>query len=288
MEGELPSVLQDITWETKDWGQTSPEELIQIWEAFGAFFARHTKKELYDLILKERIECFPGNTVKDILSEEQLEARGFWEEGKLPDSGKDVRYPGPFAKIQFGPSPAVARKPEENHDGGSLPFCGVKVLDFTWVYTGPWATQWLALYGAQVIKVESSSHLDTGRRSGGLGFTIFNSGKKSLTLNLKHPDGKKLAQRLIKWADVVAETFSPGTLNKLGFGYEELVKLNPGIILLSASMFGQNGPHAAQPGLGQLLASFAGFNHLTGWPDRLPVSWYSRIRGARKCRLASN
>ncbi|MBI4295950.1 MAG: CoA transferase, partial [Chloroflexi bacterium] len=288
MDGGLPPILRNIDWETIDWGQTSPEQLAQIWDAFARFFARHTRRELYQIALKERIEFFPGNTVADVIKEEQLEARGFWQERKVPElMGKTLKFPGPFAQIRF--SPVSVQKPETNlnkkQGQPARPFDGVKVLDFSWIYTGPMTTLWLAAYGAEVIKVESSSHLDTGRRGGGLGFVAWNSSKKSVTLNLKHPDGKKLARRLIKWADIVVENFAPGVMQRLGFGYDDLVKINPQIIMLSASMFGANGPHAAQRGLGQELTSLAAFNELTGWPDRTPVTAHGAYTDYVACRL---
>ncbi|MBI4295988.1 MAG: CoA transferase [Chloroflexi bacterium] len=286
-DGPVPEVLRGIKWETLDWGDLSPEEAQKLWDAFGEFFKRHTRKELYEMALKERIEFFPGNTVKDILAEEQLEARHFWQEEKIPElANKPIRFLGPVAQAYFPPGPAGAKvQPVAKKNGYPLPFEGIKVLDFTWVYTGPWMTQWLAAFGAEVIKVESSSHLDTGRRSGGFTFTAYNSGKKSIVLNLKHPKGKELAQRLVKRADIVTENFSPGTLEKLGFGYEELQKINPRIILLSTSMLGSTGPHAAQPGLGQHLASLSGFNDLTGWPDRPAVTAGGPFTDIVACRV---
>jgi crotonobetainyl-CoA:carnitine CoA-transferase CaiB-like acyl-CoA transferase len=90
----------------------------------------------------------------------------------------------------------------------------------------------------------------------------------------------------VKWADVVVENFTPGTLQKLGFGYEEMDRINPGIVMMSASMFGANGPDALQPGLGEILVSFAGFTDLVGWPDRPPVN-AGPYTDAVACRIAA-
>ncbi|MBI4296023.1 MAG: CoA transferase [Chloroflexi bacterium] len=285
MEGDLPDIVRNIQWETIDPEQTSPADMAQIWDAFARLFARHTHQEIYQIALKERIELLPGNTVKDLLTEEQLQARGFWQEQDVPDLSRTLRFPGPFARVHFPPASDETGTAPREKQGQGLPFQGLKVLDFSWVYTGPFITQWLAIYGAEVIKVESSSHLDVGRRRGGLGGAAWNSAKKSIALNLKHPRGSELCRRLVKWADVMVENFTPGTMQRLGFGYEDLLKINPQIIMFSASTFGANGPHAAQPGLGMELASLAGFNDLTGWPDRLPVSAHGPYTDILACRI---
>lgn len=272
-EVDVPEKVLDIDWNIFDWEETSPEDAALIWDTFSRFFVRHTHQELYQIALKERIQLFPGNTVKDFLTDEQLEAREFWQERFIPDLNKTLRFPGPFAKIHFPPEdPKTEVKPKSVQS--DLPFQGVKVLDFSWVVTGPWITQWLALYGAEVVKIESSKTGSSGRRSRGrdFAFVAWNSAKKSLTLNLKHPHGQELIRQLVAWADVVVENFSPGTMQRMGLGYEDLIKINPHIIMFSASMMGGSGPHTSQPGLGQILSTLSGFTELTGWPDRLPVT----------------
>ncbi|MBI4289640.1 MAG: CoA transferase, partial [Chloroflexi bacterium] len=175
---------------------------------------------------------------------------------------------------------------------------GIKVADFTWVLTGPLTIKYLANFGAEVIKVESGTRLDNSRitipykdgiegvnRAGP--FQLFNAGKKSLSLNLSHPKGRELARKVAAWADVVAENFTPGTMAKWGLGYEDLKKIKPDIIMLSASIQGGTGPYKQHPGFGWNLSGVAGFNHLTGWPDRGPVSphtaytdWVAPVYGA--------
>ncbi len=278
-EGDLPDPVRQIDWDTLDLAKITPEELAKVWEPFARFFKRHTRQELFQLALKERVQLFPVNTVAEVLEDEQLEARGFWEKRKIPELGRTFRFPGSFARLTF--SPPV--RPEDGglEGGKDLPFEGLKVADFSWVATAPWITGWLASYGAEVIKVESTTRPDATRISGpykdnqpGLNrsaqFLVWNGGKKSLTLNLNHPDGQKLARRLVAWADVIFESFAPGTMQQWGLSYDELQKVNPQIVMLSASMMGASGPHAAQPGLGLQLTSLAGFTYLTGWPDRDP------------------
>jgi benzylsuccinate CoA-transferase BbsF subunit len=155
---------------------------------------------------------------------------------------------------------------------------GLKVLDLSWVIAGPLTSRILADYGATVIKVESSLRVDVERtnppfRDGVPGvnrssyFTIYNINKMSMTLNLKHPEGKKIILDLIKWCDVVVENFTPGVMAGFGLDYESMKKVNPKVIMVSLSSYGQDGPYANLPGLGFHASSLSGFPHFTGWPD---------------------
>ena len=102
-------------------------------------------------------------------------------------------------------------------------------------------------------------------------FAFFNANKYSFSLNLDHPKGIEIAKRLISWADVVAESFTPGMMEKWELGYEDLKRIKPDIIMLRNSNQGQSGPCAQHPGLGIQLGGLSGFTYLTGWPDRDPV-----------------
>ncbi len=162
------------------------------------------------------------------------------------------------------------------------PLEGIHILDFGWVLVGPLTTKLLASYGAEVIKLEGKTRADVCRTQGpfqkgnvGLDrsyrFLWTNTSKKSVTLNLAHPKGKKIAKRFVEWADVVVENFAGGAMERMGFGYDELKKIKPDIIMLSTSMQGQTGPHAGHPGYGMQLTALAGFDSITGWPDMEPV-----------------
>ncbi|MBI2850229.1 MAG: CoA transferase [Chloroflexi bacterium] len=159
---------------------------------------------------------------------------------------------------------------------------GIKVVDFSWVFAGPLITAYLGDYGAQVIKVESHSRLDLTRvsapykdgisgvnRSGS--FPVANNSKYGITINLKHPQASALVRRLITWADIVVENFGTGAMERLGLGYEELKKMNPQIIMLSATIQGQTGPRSTFAGYGWNTVALTGIGNLTGWPDRSPV-----------------
>ena len=165
------------------------------------------------------------------------------------------------------------------------PLDGLKVLDFCWVVAGPLTTKYLGEYGATVVRVESSKRPGTLRtgapfkdgvsglnRSGYYG--NYNVNKHSLTIDMRHPRARDLVLRIAKWADVVTENFTPGTMEDWGLGYEELKNSNPAIIMFSSSSLGRGGPMSGQPGFGPVLGSLAGLTQLTGWPDRDPVNPY--------------
>jgi benzylsuccinate CoA-transferase BbsF subunit len=163
----------------------------------------------------------------------------------------------------------------------ALPLAGVKVADFCWAIAGPTTTKYLAIYGAQVVKIETHSRPDSTRisppfagkpnRNSSLHFGILAPSKLSVSLNLKDPRAQEVAKRLIAWADVVTENFSVGQMGEWGLDYDSVRKINPKAIMLSSSQQGQTGPHAGHPGLGGMLQALTGFNHFTGWPDREPL-----------------
>lgn len=134
------------------------------------------------------------------------------------------------------------------------PLAGLRVLDLTRLLPGPLATQHLADYGAEVIKIEDTGAGDYARTMGAMHgdtsyfYRIVNRGKKSLRLDLKQPEGRNLLLRLVATADVVVEGFRPGVMDKLGIGYEVLAAANPKVVLCSISGYGQNGPYAQRAG----------------------------------------
>lgn len=163
-----------------------------------------------------------------------------------------------------------------------LIFEGLKVADFTWAAAGPIATKQLADNGATVVKVESERHPDSIRLGGPFAddvpginrsgfFADFNSSKLGLSVDMGHERAREIIEPLIRWADVVAESFRPGVMDKWGFGYEDLQKIHPGIIMFSSSLYGADGPYSFHPGFGMQGQAVAGIHGLTGWPDRPPA-----------------
>src|SRR5918911_2294886 len=162
----------------------------------------------------------------------------------------------------------------------------VKVIEFGAYAAGPCIGKYLANFGAEVVHVEPARRPDGFRlqyppfkdgqpglnRSGC--FAFFNDSKYGVTLDLKHPEGLKLAHKLVSWSDVVIENMRPGVMERLGLGYGTLRAIKPGLVMLSTSNMGQTGPHASHPGFGSQLSSLSGFTHLIGEPAGPPNFLY--------------
>ncbi len=156
-----------------------------------------------------------------------------------------------------------------------LPLSRFTVLDLTRVRAGPTCVRQLADWGANVIKIEAPEAVEGG---GGLGgprhgpdFQHVHRNKRSITLNLKHPDGLALFRRMVAKADVVVENYRPDVKDRLGIGYEALAAINPRIVLGSVSGFGQDGPYAKRPGFDQIAQGMGGLMSVTGLPGQGPV-----------------
>ena len=151
---------------------------------------------------------------------------------------------------------------------------GIKVLDFTQVYAGPYCTLLLKNFGADIIKVERPGAGDLTRNDvphtegmEGGPYINLNRGKKSITLNLGEKKGIDICKKLVEKVDVVVENFSPGTMDKLGLGSEELCRINPGLIYASISAYGQTGPLRDYPGFDPVAQAMGGMTMVTGFPD---------------------
>jgi crotonobetainyl-CoA:carnitine CoA-transferase CaiB-like acyl-CoA transferase len=158
------------------------------------------------------------------------------------------------------------------------PLEGIHILDFAWVGVGPITTKYLADYGADVIRIESAARIDvlriappwkdaTPNINGSQFFASFNTSKRGISLNLAEPKGREIAKRLVPWADIVVESFTPKAMKNWGLDYENLSAINSKLIMLSTCMQGQTGPNALYPGFGQLMAALSGFYYISGYED---------------------
>lgn len=159
----------------------------------------------------------------------------------------------------------------------SKPLENIRILDLTRFVSGPYCTMLLADFGAEVIKIELPEKGDDSRSLGpfkngkSLFFTSLNRWKKSVSLNLKTEKGKKILYDLTEKVDVVIENFRPGTMEKIGITYDKLKSVNPEIIYVSTSGFGQTGPDSKKAGLDLLIQALGGIMSITGWPDKPPT-----------------
>jgi crotonobetainyl-CoA:carnitine CoA-transferase CaiB-like acyl-CoA transferase len=283
-------------------GQETMETLLRAQSAVAAATAKRSKAELLALAMEKKLLIAPSATPGDILASEQFALRG------TLDEVAGVRGPGRFAVLSRSPiAPATAppalggsaarvlkewseprdaaltgaAHPVRAGDASVLPLAGVRVLDFTWAIAGPTVTRTLGDFGATVVRVEGAAHPDPCRTTrpflaGRFGaersaiFHTMNANKLQLGLDLTRPEARGVIFDLARWADVVLESFAPGVIERLGFGYAALSALNPRLIYLSTSLLGQNGPHARLAGFGNLGAALSGIWELVGWPDRAP------------------
>ncbi|MFP3495128.1 CaiB/BaiF CoA transferase family protein [Pseudomonas palleroniana] len=157
------------------------------------------------------------------------------------------------------------------------PLAGLKVIELGTLIAGPFASRICAEFGAEVIKVESPDGGDPLRKwrklyeGTSLWWFVQARNKQSLTLNLKHPDGLAILKQLLADADILIENFRPGVLEKLGLNWETLHALNPKLVMVRLSGFGQTGPMKDQPGFGAVGESMGGLRYITGFEDRPPV-----------------
>jgi formyl-CoA transferase len=157
------------------------------------------------------------------------------------------------------------------------PLDGIKVLELGQLIAGPFCTRIMGEFGAQVIKIESPRGGDPLRKwrklyqDKSLWWLLQARNKKSVTVDLKNPRGQEIVRKLAEEADIVVENFRPGSMEKWGLGYEELSKVNPGLIMVRLSGYGQTGPYRDRPGFGSIGEAMGGLRYVTGYPDRAPV-----------------
>jgi crotonobetainyl-CoA:carnitine CoA-transferase CaiB-like acyl-CoA transferase len=295
-------------------GQTPVESHEAVLEAIEAFTRTKTKAELLEAAFSRRLLIVPLNDCADLVASPHLAEREFWREIRHPVVDRPILHPGPFARLGATPldcsrpAPLLGElsTPEpRRHDADPAPTTdsgvsarasaspaprgrppeGLKVLDFSWVYAGPALTRTLADQGATVIKIESSTVHDALRATGPYlddvpgpnrtaNFANVNLGKWSIGLDLKQEAGREVALRLVDWADVVVENFSPKAMAGFGLDWPTLRERKPSLVMLSSSLAGQTGPHRMLAGYGTMGSALAGFGTVTGWPDRHPSAPY--------------
>ena len=284
-------------------GEEPLEEYERVKLCVEACTASKTKAELLKVAMERRLLLAPMTTIADVYKSDQFESRKYFVKPLGEGASANFAYPGAFARFSATPLSPTRRPPrlDEHREeiiseigrvacvesgGGAnnsaLPLAGLKVLDFMWALAGPGATRTLADFGATVIRVESSSKLDVVRtirpfmdgdespEKSAL-FHNTNAGKRMLTLDLTKPEGKEIAMDLVRWSDVVTESFSPKAMKAFGLDYASLREINPRLVMLSTCLFGQSGPLSMFAGYGNLAAAIAGFYSITGWPDRDPA-----------------
>ncbi len=311
----LTRLVDTETLRAMDWSDFSPntadDDTLRAIEAdVAAYFAAHTMSELYDLACETNLMLAPINSPREILASAQLAARDFWEEltdgrsipssfltTKAPPAELSAAGPGGTAPVVGGVGEqrlnskrGAASSPDRTPGRGSNgAWAGVNIIELGSGAAGPIATRYFAEHGATVLRIESRSRPDFLRvyalgpknphgLEGAPMFDGLNPAKRDVLFNLKHPRAVELVRRLVvEWADAVAENFAPRAMKGFGLDYDSLVAHKPDLVMVSACLNGQTGPHRNYPGFGGQGSALAGYNFLTGWPDREPVGPHGTI-----------
>ncbi|OBI84630.1 CaiB/BaiF CoA-transferase family protein [Mycobacterium sp. E740] len=272
-------------WEYREW----------IRERIGPWMRDRTVGEIVELGQLFRLPLAPlgnGATIPDM---DHLLERGVYVDN--PAGFRQPRPPWLMSSARPAPvgrTPSVGEADDEPLWGArgygtvapaaGMPLRGVRVVDFTAFWAGPAATHALAAFGADVIKIESIQRPDGIRYSGGMRknvddwweygwvFHAMNTNKRSVTLDLQSAEGRRLATKLISEADAVVENFSPRVMEQFGLGAQELLELNPRLVMLRMPAFGLTGPWRDRVGFAPTMEQIAGLAWVTGLPDGPPIA----------------
>jgi crotonobetainyl-CoA:carnitine CoA-transferase CaiB-like acyl-CoA transferase len=252
---------------------------------FREWLMEYTREELLEMAVAEGIVMGVAQRIDEVLGSEQFAFRNLWSEVAL--GGKRVRVPKPGYLLSKTPTSMAESGPALDADGAALranppvgrslaqgdrrerALDGVRVLDFGWNWAGPMAGQMLADMGAEVIRVETSKRQDLMRF---LDYTSYffchnNRSKKSVTINVKTPQGAAILRKLACQADIVLDNFAAGVMAKNGIGYDDIVKESPNVICVSMSMAGQKGPLQGMRGFASIATGYSGLELMVGYPD---------------------
>ncbi|MBV8359896.1 MAG: CoA transferase [Deltaproteobacteria bacterium] len=279
------------------------------WDALSLLLGEWIKdwkvNDLFHTAQQHRIPVAPVNRVADVYADIHLRERAFFAPMLLPNAERTIEVPAfPFKSSAMtwrferpaprlnehdgllqllnrrqGDTPPIAA---DESAGDSGPLAGVRVLDFTWVWQGPFCTLQLAHLGAEVLRIESIRRLDINRaippfadkkegRNRAGSFNQWNQGKHSIRLNLEMPEAVAIAKSLATYCDLVVENFAPGVMARMGLGYEVLCELKPDIIMLSLSGYGQTGPYSRYVSYGGLLGAQSGLFSVSGYESGEPA-----------------
>lgn len=279
------------------------EHSDQVARAFAAFIGGFGADEFANEAQARHLAAAPLNTIGQFVDCEQNRARGWLQELEHPVIG---RYKAPGAPMRLSLTPMRVRRPAPMLDQhrkeilaeladrpaassrgpagaaqARAPMLkGLRMADLTQQYAGPLGTELLAYYGMEVVKIETAT-IPSKEREAAV-HACMNRGKLGCTLNLRNPQGKELFRELVAKSDVVVDNFSSGALERLGFGYEALQRINPGIVQAVMPGWGLTGPLKSWVAWGWQLLAYTGIMRLWGYPDspmetRCKIAWPDRV-----------
>ena len=306
-EGHRDDLVSAIDWDTLLPESTTREMYEAVVGLVGRFFAGRTKAELYEQGMDRNLSIIPVQDSADLAKSPQLAARAFWQPLAHDELGTTLTYPGPWAQGTEAPPSLRHRAPRIGEHNEAIltglagrpapvavsgeapvlrpdpkPLAGLKILDFGWFMVGPVTTNFLADYGAEIIKIESTTHPDSVRLVGPHKDGVFGidrggdhaqhrTSERGMTLNLGTAEGQSIARRLVGWADVVFDNFAAGAMERMGFGDDALRAINPELVVLSCCGQGQTGPHRSVKGGGAHFVALCGLQQISGPRDGEPT-----------------
>ena len=301
----------DPIFNTGGWNQES-DDLLRI--LVPEFTATRTAEEIFEIADQHRAPFGMIPTPRELIDWPNHKITNFWNEVDHPLLGTHLYPSGPIGfagdRGHFEPAPTIGQHSEEVFTSLSksedseitsfesekvpMPLDGVRVIDMTQVWSGPYGCRFLADMGAEVVKVEGPTFPDPVRTAGGARknpdidlapyFNEYNRGKKGLSLDIKKPEGMKVLKELVATADVFVENWSSGVAERNGLSYEELKKIKPDLIYISMPGFGHDGPDSSRVGFGPTIEQMGGLVALQGYeggpPHKSGISYGDPIAGS--------
>lgn len=290
--------LKDRKWKDEEYRKTHVAHVVEVLRGWSR---THEVEELFELGQLMRFPWAPVCSTRDVVRSPQLQARGFFLDFDHQELGRVLQYPGvPYrfsdhysvprrrapllgehnlqidqlvrelGQIEYGKT-SVKQRNRTDTLGREDILTGVRVLDFSRVLAGPYATRILGDFGAEVIKVQSKKTATGAEDNNGPYFKAWNRNKRSVTLDMSHPEAREIALKLVSISDVVVENFSPRVMSNWGLNYEKLIEVRGNLVMLSMSGMGQTGPWKNGIAFGPTVQSLGGLTYLTSYSEDSPV-----------------
>jgi len=290
--------LKDARWNDEEYRKTNVARVVEVLRVWSRM---HEVDEMFELGQLMRFPWAPVHSPQEILLSLQLRARGFFSDFDHPEIGRVFQHPGvPYRFRDQHPVPRRRAPLLGEHnlkidqlvpESGQIEIietglnetnrtdspesqgilAGVRVLDFSRVLAGPYATRILADFGAEVIKVQSRKTATGAEDNNGPYFKAWNRNKRSVTLDMNHPEAREIALKLVSISDAVVENFSPRVMSNWGMNYEKLIEARKNLVMLSMSGMGQTGPWKNGVAFGPTVQSLGGLTYLTSYSEDSPV-----------------
>lgn len=288
--------LKEERWQEEEYRR---QHWSHIADVLTRWTKSHTRSELLEIAHLMRLPWAPIASLEEMINSPQLSERSFFASVEHPEIAgvglkpRTYKYPGPPYKFSYPPrdmrrAPLIGEHNAKLHQEKSRPSMGeatglqdskmvknaldgLRILDFSWLMAGPYATRILADFGAEVIKVQSRKTATGAESNATHYFNTWNRNKLGITLNMNHPKARDIALRLVKISDVVMENFTPRVKSNWGLSYDKLREIRPDIIMLSMSAMGQSGPWRNFAALGPTIQAFSGITQLTSFPQGTPL-----------------